>query len=211
MRERHRSVSARAATATIVAVVACAASLAVPCAPLYAAAASEAASEAGEPSAVLGTRVFETRGRVVGVDPANNSVTLSGERGARFTFEIEPEVADVGKLAVGDQVDVVYRHAVLLRADRAGSSGLRSRVETTTTAPATGGVTSMTHSVEITATIRAIDRARRQLTLRGPTETVVLDVPPTVALEDLRVGQKVRASYVTQSAVKVTRDGQPVH
>jgi hypothetical protein len=160
---------------------------------------------------VLGTTVFETRGQVVSVDPGSNSVTLSGERGRHFTFEVEPDVADVSKLAPGDQVDIVYRHALLLRVDRAGSSGLRSRVETTTTAPAMGGVTATTRHVEVTATIRKINRARREVTLRGPTETLVLDVPPNVALEDLRVGQKVRATYVTQSAVKVTRNGEPVH
>lgn len=214
MRERHRSTSLRVATAIVFVAAAGAAAL-VPSAPLFAAptaGADDTSAAASEPGALLGSSVFETRGHVVSVDPATNSVTLSGERGTRFRFEVEPEVADVSKLAPGDQVDVTYRHAMLLRVDRTGASGgIRSRVETTTTAPATGGVTSTTHSVEVTATIRKIDRANRQLTLRGPTETVVLDVPLNVALEPLRVGQKVRASYVTQSAVKVTRDGQPVH
>jgi hypothetical protein len=218
MRERHRSISLRVATVTATAIgfaaAACAASL-VPSAPLFAATAARAAdtsSADNEPGALLGSGVFETRGRVLSVDPATNSVTLSGERGTRFTFEVDPEVADVSKLAPGDHVDVTFRHAMLLRVDRTGASGgIRSRVETTTTAPATGGVSATTHSVEVTATIRNIDRTHRRLTLRGPTETVVLDVPPSVALETLRIGQKVRASYVTQSAVKVTRDGEPVH
>ena len=212
MRERHRSPSLRVATAFVAATAAFAASF-VPTAPARAqtAAGADAPSSASDPGALLGTTVFETRGRVVSVDPATNSVTLTGERGVRFTFEVEPEVADVSKLAPGDQIDVVYRHALLLRVDRTGGSGIRSRVETTSTAPATGGVTTTTHSVEVTATIRKIDRARRQLTLRGPTETVVLDVPPNVSIEDLRAGQKVRASYVTQSAVKMTRDGQSIH
>jgi hypothetical protein len=205
--------AATAASALLVATAACVGSLGF-CAPLRAATTSGAGdaspSVSGQHGAVLGTTVFETRGQVVSVDPGGNRVTVSGERGARFTFEVDPEVADVSKLAPGDHVDVVYRHALLLRVDRTGSSGIRSRVDTTTTAPATGGVTSTTHSVEVTATIRKIDRARRQLTLRGPTETVVLDVPGDVAIEDLHVGQQVRATYVTQSAVKVTRNGAPV-
>jgi len=201
MRERHRCFlhSSWCAAAAFAAFAAAA--------PALAAAPDAAASE---PAAVLGTHVFETRGRIVDVDAANHRVTLSGERGTRLTFDVDPAVADVSKLAPGDQVDVVYRHALLLRVDRSGS-GIRSRVETTSTEPAMGGVTSTTHRVEVTATIREIGRARRELTLRGPTGTVVLDVPPTVSIESLRVGQKVRASYVTQSAVKVTRDGQPVH
>jgi len=215
MRERHFPTSSRATASMRFATAACIASL-VTAMPVRAATAADATTAAddataSEPGALLGSSVFETRGHVVSVDPASNRVTLSGERGTRFTFEVEPEVADVSKLAPGDQVDVVYRHALLLRVDRAGPDGIRSRVETTKTAPATGGVTSTTHRVEVTATIRKIDRAHRRLTLRGPTETVVVDVPPNVALEPLRVGQSVRASYVTQSAVKVTRDGQPVH
>ncbi|HEY1610500.1 MAG TPA: hypothetical protein VGG24_14630 [Paraburkholderia sp.] len=191
---------------------ACAALLVLPASLLAATAAGADVPGAADtaPGALLGTHTFETHGHVVAIDPATNSVTISGERGVRFTFAIEPEIADVSRLAPGDRVDIVYRHAMLLRVDHMDSSGIRSRVETTTTAPAMGGVTSTTHSVEVTATILRINRAGRELTLRGPTGTVVLDVPPNVSLEDLRVGQKVRASYVTQSAVKVTRDGMPV-
>jgi len=184
-----------------------AASLLAAAAPVFAATPDESAG----PDAVLGTHVFETRGRVISVDPSTNSVTLSGERGRHFTFEVQPEVADVGRLAIGDQIDIVYRHALLVRADRSGTaSGIRSRVETTTTTPAMDGVTTTSDQVEVTATIRRIDRATRELTLRGPTETIVLDAPPNVPIEDLRVGDKIRATYVTQSAVKVTRGGQPI-
>jgi Cu/Ag efflux protein CusF len=207
MRKRHRSASLGVVAALVFATAGLAASLHA----ATAWGADDAPSAANDHGAVLGTSVFETRGRVVSVDPDNNSITLTGERGTRFTFEVEPEVADVSKLAPGDQVDVVYRHALLLRVDRDGSSGVRSRVDTTTTTPATGGVSTTTHSVEVTATIRKIDRARRRVTLRGPSEAIELDVPPNVEIGTLRVGQKVRASYVTQSAVKVTRDGQPVH
>ncbi|TDV34302.1 hypothetical protein C7405_10833 [Paraburkholderia caballeronis] len=210
MRERHRSISLRLslrlATAGCVAAVVSAA----PFAPLHAA----TPADADAPSAVLGMSVTETNARIVSIDPATNSVTLTGERGTRrgnrVTVHVDPEVADVSKLAPGDHVNIVYRHALLLRAERSGS-GVRSRVETTSTTPATGGVTTTSHNIEVVATIRNIDRARREITLRGPTETVTLDVPPNVSLEDLRVGDNVRASYVTQSAVKVTRDGQPVH
>lgn len=212
MRERQRSTSMRVVTARTFSTLACAASLVLPVPVLAATAAGPAdpGVAGAAPGALLGTHTFETRGHVVAVDPATNSVTISGERGVRFTFAIEPEVADVSRLAPGDRVDIVYRHAMLLRADPADSSGIRSRVDTTTTAPAMGGVSSTTHRVEVTATILRIDRARRELTLRGPTETVALDVPPNVSLENLRVGQQVRATYVTQSAVKVTRDGMPV-
>ena len=184
-------------------------------APLFAATAAgddPSAPTPTQPEAVLGTHVLETRGHVVSVDPSTNSVTLSGERGRHVTFEVEPQVADVSKLAVGDQIDIVYRHALLLRADRSGTgSGIRSRVETTTTTPAMGGVTTTSNHVEVTATVRRINRASRELTLRGPTETIMLDVPPNVPIDDLRIGDKVRATYVTQSALKVTHNGQPIH
>lgn len=101
MLERHRSTSLRVVAAMVFAA-----------SPLSAATVATAAgADESSPGALLGSTVFETRGHVVSVDPATNSVTLSGERGTRFTFEVEPEVADVSRLAPGDQVDVTYRHA----------------------------------------------------------------------------------------------------
>lgn len=174
-------------------------------------AATADAQPASAPGALLGTSVARTSARIVSIDQASSSITLSGARGTHVTVHVDPDVADVSQLKPGDDVDIVYRHAMLLRADRLSPGGLRSRVETTSTVPAAGGVTTTTHSVEVVAAIRAIDHAHRRLTLRWPQETVVVDVPPNVSIEDLKVGDRVRADYVMETAIKVTRNGASLH
>jgi Cu/Ag efflux protein CusF len=55
--------------------------------------------------------------------------------------------------------------------------------------------------------VQKIDRKHRTITLRGPTRTETLDVAPEIALDKLKVGDSVRAVFVTAVAASVARDG----
>lgn len=176
---------------------------------LHAQTASDAAP-ARASGAMLQTGQVETTARVVSVDAANNSVTLRGVRGNQLTIDVDPAVANVSKLAPGDQVNVLYKEAVLVRADKTGTRGIRSRVDTVAVTPASGGVAVTAHSVQVVATVQKIDRKNRKVTLRGPRHTVVVAVPADMPLESLKVGDSIRADYVTATAIEVTRNGQRV-
>jgi Cu/Ag efflux protein CusF len=147
---------------------------------------------------------------VVSTDAANNAVTLRGARRNVVTVTVDPTVGDVSKLKPGDQVKVFYKEALLLRADKVSTRGIRSRVDTVATTPASGGVAATARSVEVVATVQKIDRKSRKVALRGPTRTVVVVAPPDVSLESLKVGDSVRADYVGATAIRVTRNGQPL-
>lgn len=82
---------------------------------------------------------------------------------------VNPQVADVKKLKIGDTVNIEYRNAVLMRAVKAKPGAIRERVDTQATVPATNGVTAQARTVEILATIQHIDKKKREITLRGPT------------------------------------------
>jgi hypothetical protein len=59
--------------------------------------------------------------------------------------------------------------------------------------------------VQVLATIEKVDVKRRLITLRGPLRTGTVKAGPDVSLADLKVGDSVRAVYITATAVKVTR------
>jgi Cu/Ag efflux protein CusF len=180
-------------------------------APIHAAAATASdAAPASAPNAVLQTGEIETVAHVVSVDAATNSVTLRGPRGNQVTVAVDPAVGDVSKLAPGDQVNILYKEALLLRADKVDSKGIRERVETVAATPASDGVTATARSVQVVATVEKIDRKHRKVTLRGPRRTVVVSVSKDVPLEKLKVGDSIRADYVDATAVEVTRNGQRV-
>ncbi|WP_205195050.1 hypothetical protein [Burkholderia sp. Ax-1719] len=179
-------------------------------APLYAQTASAPDAAASAPTGLLQVGEVQTVAHVVSVDAANNAVTLRGPQGRQTTVAVDPAVANVSKLAPGDQVNILYREALLLRADKVDAKGIRARVETTAETPASDGVTAAARSVQVVATVQKIDRKHRKVTLRGPTRTVVVDVPKDVPLEKLKVGDNIRADYVGATAVEVMRNGARV-
>jgi Cu/Ag efflux protein CusF len=168
------------------------------------------ADPASAPGAQLQIGEAELVATVVSTDAANNAVTLRGARRNVVTVNVDPTVGDVSRLKPGDQVKVLYKEALLLRADKVSTRGIRSRVDTVATTPASGGVAATAHSVQVVATVEKIDRKSRKVALRGPTRTVVVVAPPDVSLETLKVGDSVRADYVGATAIRVTRNGQPL-
>jgi Cu/Ag efflux protein CusF len=168
------------------------------------------ADPASAPGATLQMGEAELVATVVSTDPANNAVTLRGARRNVVTVNVDPTVGDVSKLKPGDQVKVLYKEALLLRADKVSTRGIRSRVDTVATTPASGGVAATARSVEVVATVEKIDRKSRKVALRGPTRTVVVVAPPDVSLESIKVGDSVRADFVGATAIRVTRNGEPL-
>ncbi|WP_322045737.1 hypothetical protein [Paraburkholderia sp. J67] len=188
-------------------------------APLYAqdAAAPDAAAPdasapaaASAPTGLLQVGEVQTVAHVVSVDAATNSVTLRGQQGKQVTVAVDPAVGNVSKLAPGDQVNIVYKEALLLRADKVDTKGIRERVVTTASTPASDGVTATARSVQVVATVQKVDRKHRKVTLRGPTRTVVVNVPQDVPIGSLKVGDSIRADYVGATAVEVLRNGERV-
>jgi len=154
--------------------------------------------------------VAQVQAHVVGIDAATNSVSLRGPHGRVVEVAVNPEVGDVKKLRIGDTVNIQYRNALLVRATKVKSNGIRERIETEATIPASGGVTATARSVEILATIQKIDTKKRLITLRGPSRTEVFELSPDVSLDGLKTGDTVRAQFVSATAIQVLRDGTTV-
>jgi hypothetical protein len=168
----------------------------------------EVAAGAGSDT-VGAAALIRTKATVIGVDASAYSATLRGVGGRVFDVTVSPEVGDIGKLKVGDHVDIAYRESLLIHADKVKSNGIRERIESTGILPASGGVAASAHSVQVLATIEKVDRKRRLVTLRGPLRSGTVHAGPDVPLDDLKVGDSVRAEFVTATAVKVTRDATP--
>jgi Cu/Ag efflux protein CusF len=143
--------------------------------------------------------------RVAGIDPLYNTVTLRDMAGEMVVFEISPDIADVKKLQLGDTVNIAYRNAILTHADKVASNGIRERIETEVMQPASNGGGNSTRNVEFVATVLKIDRKNRKVTLRGPTQTQEFDVTPGLSLDSLRVGDSVRAEFISAVAASVVR------
>jgi hypothetical protein len=143
---------------------------------------------------------------VAAINAATNSVTIRGPRGNLADVDVNPALVDVSRLRVGDRLNVEYRQAVLLRIDKLAKKGVRERIETTVAIPASAGVVSSAHRVRVVATVVNIDRDSRMVTLRGPRHQQVLRAARGIALDDLKVGDSVRADFVSAAAVALVRE-----
>ncbi|MFM0499209.1 hypothetical protein [Paraburkholderia caffeinilytica] len=142
---------------------------------------------------------------VVAIYPATNSVTLRGPRGNLADVDVNPQLADVRKLRIGDKLNVAYQQALLIQVDKVTAKGVRERIETTVTIPASAGYASSAHRVQVVATVLKIDRKSRMVTLRGPKHQQVLKAAADIPLSDLKVGDSVRAEFVSAAAVELVR------
>ena len=171
---------------------------------------AQSASSADGQKAVGGGALAHIQATVIGIDTAANSVTLRGPRGNAAVVDVDPQVGDVKKLQIGDKVDIAYRNAILLAVDKEKSGGIRERVETTAAIPDSDGIVASARRVEVLATVQKIDRKKRLVTLRGPSRTEVLEAAPDVSIDRLKVGDTVRAVFVSATAAEVTREGNVV-
>lgn len=161
---------------------------------------------AAGPNTVGEAALIRTKAVVIGVDVASLTATLRGMGGRTFDVTVSPEAGDIGKLHVGDKVDIAYQESILVHANRVKSNGIRERIDSTEVMPASGGVAASAHRVEVLATIEKVDVKKRLITLRGPLRTGIVKAGPDVSIADLKVGDTVSAEFVTATAVHVTRD-----
>ena len=142
---------------------------------------------------------------VAAINAATNSVTLRGPLGNLADVDVNPAVADVSRLRVGDKLNVAYQQALLLHIDKLATKGVRERVETTVTMPASAGFVSSAHRVRVVATVLEINRESRLVTLRGPRHQQVLRASSGIPLDELKVGDSVRAEFVSAVAVELVK------
>ena len=149
---------------------------------------------------------------ITGMDTASRMVTVRGPRGDA-TLIVSKDVTNFDRLHVGDKVDVQYKNAVLVTAEKVTGKdkGIHERVDTQSVTPASGpGDASGFHSsrqVEILATVERIDNKRHTITLRGPWRTETLDLGPALESQKLKKGDTVHAVFISAAAVKVTPAG----
>ena len=156
-------------------------------------------------AAVASAAAAHVQAQIIGIDRASRVLTLRGPEGNEVDIEVGPRVGNFDQLNVGDTVDVLYKNALLVTADKVtgADKGIRKRVDTNVYIPASSGYEAA-RQVEVQASVQHIDSAKHQITLRGAYRTVTLDVAAKTDLKDVKVGDMVHAVFVSAYATHVT-------
>ncbi len=164
------------------------------------------AAAADKPAAVLaeGRIAIAT---VEAVDKDTREVTLAREDGDKLTFKAGPEVRNFDQIQVGDKVTATYYLGLAIFVAPPGEAPEASETESAWRA-ALGEKPAgrYTRTVNISATVEALDVATRSVTLRGPKgNRVTLTVGDRVKnLDNVKVGDLVTAGYTESIDIAVT-------
>jgi hypothetical protein len=145
--------------------------------------------------------------QVQAVNLGKRQLTVRNQEGEIFTIDVPPEVRRLAEVSAGDLIVTEYRQALAVGLHRTDSStGIRERRESVSVERAgmdqpPGGV--VRETIQVLANVVAIDKAQRQVTVRGAEHTVILEVSEGIDLEAIAVGDEVLAVYVQEIAINL--------
>jgi Cu/Ag efflux protein CusF len=141
---------------------------------------------------------------VEAVDLTTREVTLKKEDGELVTLVVSEEARNLPQVKKGDLVTVTYEVGLVVALGPPGKEPVRVDDTQVTRTPAgakPGGTIQKT--VAVTATVVGIDVASRTVTLKGPKQTVDLQVAKDVDLSKVKLGDQVGAIYQESFALTV--------
>lgn len=151
-----------------------------------------AATTPGEPKDVA--MRLKAAGTVTAVDTRKRTLTLRG-RGRDATYRVDPKVANLDQVKVGDRVKIEYVAAMMMMVRRGSVSdqqAAQADAQQPVTPQPSGAVVAT--GTTVTARVLAVDRKARSVRLRGPEGRVAdYHVQDAADLVGVRAGDKVGA------------------
>jgi Cu/Ag efflux protein CusF len=145
---------------------------------------------------------------VAAINHKTREVTLRGADGEETTFVVDQSVKNLPQVRKGDVVTAKYHRAIAARIMRPGEANpgvsTAGGLETAPLGEKPAGVSAQT--VQITATVTKIDRAKQEVTLRGPRgKSVVVAVQDPANMEKVKKGDLVEITYTEAVAISVDK------
>ena len=165
---------------------------------------SSAAFQEGVPGGVI-VKTLDVSAKVTAIDTSNRKLTLLGPAGDKFTVKVGPEAVNFDQIRVGDLVNATVTEELVVYLDEEGVSAPDGATGVVALAPKgaqPGGLVAET--VQVTATVTAIDRPNRTATLQfedGSSKT--FPVRKDIDLGKRKVGEKVVFRVTEMIAISV--------
>ncbi len=146
-------------------------------------------------------------GEVLKTDPKTRTITFKNKEG-ESKFVAGPEITNFAQIKVGDRVNVTYETAVAIELIKTKSTGIRSKVETssvTNSKPNEKPSELIANTTTIIADIVGVDRDKKLVSVIGPSGKVTtVTVKNPALLADVAVGEQVKVVYFDAMAASIT-------
>jgi hypothetical protein len=147
--------------------------------------------------------------RVEAIDTDKRTVTLRGPQGKTVSLKAPSDAQNFDQIQVGDTVQAEYLDAVALFVRKPGTAPPVEEARAVQVAPPGDRPAAvMVDTVQLSATVEAIDYDQREVTLRGPkgtTRTVKVD-PRVERLNEVKVGDEVVVRHTEAVGLVVRRN-----
>jgi len=133
---------------------------------------------------------------VVSVDRKARTVTVRGPQGRTVTINVPPESQNLDQVKKGSRFQVRYVESVAVALSKGGvaSASKDQKVRLAPKGATPGGI--VVNTMQISATVEALDRTRRTIAVRGPQgNELEFQVAPDVKLEGIQLGDLVTVVY----------------
>ena len=162
----------------------------------------------GVPGEAIGARTTKLTVTVKTIDAAKRTLTIAGADGKAETVKVPPEVKRFGEIAIGDQIVVELSQGLLLQYQPPGEAALQPTVAVVgaiadKTQPPGGAVAG---ALQATVTVVDIGSADRIVTFQDADgNRYKVKAAPEIALERLKVGDRLAATYVETLAIGIEK------
>lgn len=156
---------------------------------------------------VLGDVIVVTAD-VVGIDKTDRVLKLRGPDGRVVSLEVSHEARNFDQIEIGDKVRVEYHESVALYLGQHGQKpGASAGMVAARSAKGEKPAVAVVESIDVSAKIKAIDKANRSLTLELPDGSVSKTrVDPSIkAFDTLKVGDVIHARMTEAIAISVEK------
>jgi hypothetical protein len=144
----------------------------------------------------------------VAIDRVDRTLALLGPDGNVVAVEVGHAARNFDQIEIGDQVKVEYYESVVLYLGKHGQKP-EANVGMVVARSAKGEMPAgvVVEAVDVSATIKAINKKKRTLTLKGPDgKKFTTKVDKSVkAFDTLKVGDSIHARYTEAIAISVEK------
>ena len=148
--------------------------------------------------------------KVVAINQKTREVTLLGSDGKKQTIHVGDEVKNLPQVKKGDMVTVAYRRSIMAKLVKKGKAkpDAAAGEELYTAKPGEMPAAVGAQVIHIVATVTNIDRAKQEVTLKGPKgRSAVVAVQDPTVLDRVKKGDLVEIDYTEAIAVAVEKPG----
>lgn len=158
-------------------------------------------------AAITDNRYQLYEGEVLKTDPKTRTITFKNKEG-ESRFVAGPEITNFAQIKKGDRVNVTYETAVAIELIKTKSTGIRSKVETSTVTnskPNEKPSELIANTITIIADIVGVDRDKKLVSVKGPSGNITtVNVKNPALLADVAVGEQVKVVYFDAMAASIT-------